>query len=547
MSKKDLNNLYMSLIIALGATICFFSAYNFSSVALGRIDERFVLLALITITLGHYLTVRVPRLTSQITVSDTFIFLTLLLYGGEAAILLAALEAFCASLRFSRKPITILFNSAVMACATFITVWAIRFQFGSVTDLPRSGYSAPLITALCVMAIVQYIANSGLVAIQAALKLNQPVWQTWRKYYLWTSITYFAGASAAGITAKLVYAVGFYSVIVTSPIIAIIFLTYESYRKNIEVSVAQVEQAERHAAELSQHLTERQRAEEERDRLLVREQEARAEAEAANRMKDEFLAMVTHELRTPLTPILGWVQMLRANELDAATAASALESIERAARDQERIVNDLLDASQIVRGKLHLETRQLNLAQIVQASLDVVRPAAEAKDILIACTYDSTLAVSGDGGRLRQVMWNLLSNAVKFTPSGGRVDVELKSDGPYATIRVSDTGMGISSDFLPRVFGPFFQAEASNNSGLGGLGLGLAIVRYLVEMHGGTVRAESPGAGCGATFAVRLPLYPSCYQTQYSNQVYSTKEDRSAHKNGIALSEPLMVREQRPA
>lgn len=507
MSRGVRTKLYMWLVIIAGLAVWLFSSYKFVSLTPGQVDWRVLLVALITVVLGPYLIVRIPRLTSQITVSDTFIFLTMLLYGGEAAILLAALEALCSSLRFSRKPITILFNSSVMACSTFLTVWVLRFSFGSLLELPRNGYSGTFLIALCVMALVQYITNSGLVAVAAALRLEKPIWQTWTSHYLWTSITYFGGASAAGIISRLVNVVGFYAIIVVTPIIAIIFLTYRTYRRNIETSAAQTEQAQRHADELSLYIAGRQRAEEERDRLLVREQEARAEAEAANRLKDEFLAMVSHELRTPLTPILGWIQMLREEEVDKTTLAMALESSERAAKAQERIINDLLDVSRIVRDKLHLEIKQTNLISVIEAALEIVRPGAESKDILIQCTYDSSAAqIFGDGGRLKQVVWNLLANAVKFTPVGGRIEVELKRVAAYAQIQVSDSGMGISADFLPHVFEQFSQADVSTTKGLGGLGLGLTITRRLVELHDGTIRVDSPGLGQGATFTVSLPI-----------------------------------------
>jgi signal transduction histidine kinase len=533
---------YMYLIIALGVGACALSVYKFTSVSLTRIDGRFLLLVLITLFLGPYLTVKIPRLTSQVTVSDTFIFLTMLLYGGEAAILLAALEALCSSMRFSRKALTIAFNFSVMAFSTFLTVLILRTSFGPTVDIARSEYSAGIIVALCIMALSQYGFNSSFVAIQTALKLDKPVWQTWSKYYLWTSITYFAGASTAGIIARLVNTVGFYSIIVTTPIIAIIFLTYRTYRRNIEASAAQIELAERHAEELSRFIAELKHAEEERDRLLEREQEARAEAEAANRMKDDFLAMVSHELRTPLTPILGWVHMLRTETVDPETLATALASTERAARAQEIIINDLLDVSRIVRGELHLDLTEVNLEHVVESALEVIRPAAKAKDIPIGCHFNgSALTVSGDDGRLRQVVWNLLSNAVKFTPVGGEVEITLERVGSTAQIWVIDSGMGISADFLPHVFERFRQARTATSGGLGGLGLGLAITKYLAELHGGTVQANSGGHGHGATFVVSLPLTSQCNSVSDLRPTESTQMDPSMFGNNASLRPSAFV------
>jgi signal transduction histidine kinase len=531
-NKKAFSKLYLWFVIAVGSTVCSYSFLGFLKQPPGA---EFFILALFAIVLGPFLIVRIPHLTSQITVSDTFIFLTLLLYGADAAILLAALEALTASLRFSRKEITILFNCAAMAIATFLTSLVLTICFGSVLELSRVGFSASSLAALCVMALVQYFSNTGLVALAAALRLERPIGQTWSKHYLWTSITYIGGASAAAIVAHLINARGFYSVIVTIPIVAVIFLTYRTYRQNLDVAAAHAEQAERHAEQLSLYIAERQKAESERDQLFVREQNARAEAEKANRMKDEFLAMVTHELRTPLTPILGWIRMLRRDELDVELVGGALESIERAAKYQESIINDLLDVSRIVRGKLHLESREIYLSQVIEASLEVVRPAADAKNITINCTNNSpAMLVSGDSRRLKQVMWNVLSNAVKFTPLGGRIDLKIQPKGSYAHIRVTDNGAGIRPDFLPYVFDRFRQDDTRSNEGLGGLGLGLALVRYLTEMHGGNVTAQSLGVGHGATFVIRLPLVNSSACAQSFKSLHAPAGNSNSFSNEIA-------------
>ncbi|MEI1375127.1 ATP-binding protein [Nostoc sp. UHCC 0926] len=238
-----------------------------------------------------------------------------------------------------------------------------------------------------------------------------------------------------------------------------------------------------------------------------REQAARADAEAANRMKDEFLATLSHELRTPLNAILGWMQLLRSRKFDETSTGQALETIERNTRSLAQLIEDVLDVSRIIRGTLHLNTHQVKLVPVVEAAIDTVRPAAEAKEISIKCKFDPELGVVvGDTNRLQQVVWNLLSNAVRFTPEGGRVDVQLERIESYVQIRVSDTGAGIAAEFLPHVFERFRQADSSRTRSHGGLGLGLAIVRHLVELHGGTVSAESLGIGQGATFIVNLPM-----------------------------------------
>lgn len=269
-------------------------------------------------------------------------------------------------------------------------------------------------------------------------------------------------------------------------------------------------------------ITEQKRAEKEREQLLAREQAARVEAEAANRVKDEFVAVLSHELRTPLSAILGWARLLSSGNLDEATFARALETIQRNAKLQAQMIDDLLDISRIITGKLQLDTRPITLAPIIEAAIDSVQPAADAKNIEIQMmpTYENEL-VLGDSDRLQQIVWNLLSNAVKFTPDGGRVRVQVKYEPSHARIIVSDTGKGISAEFSPHVFDRFSQADTGSKRRSRGLGLGLAIVRHLVELHGGTVSVESPGEGQGATFTVRLPLMISHRDTSGSKRLFA--------------------------
>lgn len=260
---------------------------------------------------------------------------------------------------------------------------------------------------------------------------------------------------------------------------------------------------------ISHDMTERRRAEEERLER-AREQAARAEAEEANRMKDLFLATLSHELRTPLISILGWAIMIDEGGIDEATTREGIETIRRNAEQQRHIIDDILDASRIIAGKLHLETRYVELSQVVRAAVDVVRPAAEAKGLRLSCDLEPHKgSVSADTQRLQQVFWNLLSNAVKFTPAGGEVCVEVEQLPQHVRVTVRDTGRGIGPDFLPYVFERFRQADSSPSRAHGGLGLGLSIVKYLVEMHGGSVGAYSAGQGQGAAFNVDLPLAPA--------------------------------------
>jgi signal transduction histidine kinase len=230
----------------------------------------------------------------------------------------------------------------------------------------------------------------------------------------------------------------------------------------------------------------------------------------ANRLKDEFVAMISHELRTPLTPILGGIYMIRSEPQNDALFARALDLIERNAKTQVKIVDDLLDISRALSGKLRLNMEPVDLSRVVHAALETVRPASEAKSIFIDIRLTAPSGVvSGDADRLQQVVWNLLANSVKFTPHAGRISVELTEKNGHAEIRVSDTGIGIEAQFLPHVFERFRQANTSRTRPHGGLGLGLAIVRHLVESHGGTIQAQSSGDQQGATFVVRLPLRPA--------------------------------------
>jgi len=281
-------------------------------------------------------------------------------------------------------------------------------------------------------------------------------------------------------------------------------------------------------------ITERKQAEEARA-SFIREQEARRQAEAANRMKDEFLATLSHELRTPLNSMLGWAKLLRSRKFDEKTTARALETIERNAKMQAQLIEDILDVSRIIRGKLHLNLRPVNLVRIIESAMDGVRPSAEAKGIdlsfVISANEPSNVGkrqkavksaeagkpensknqhpkflVAGDSDRLHQIVFNLLTNAIKFTPEAGKVEVQLKRDRTYAQVTVTDTGLGISREFLPYIFDRFRQADSTTTRSHGGLGLGLAIVRHLVELHQGLVHADSPGEGLGATFTIKLPL-----------------------------------------
>ena len=303
--------------------------------------------------------------------------------------------------------------------------------------------------------------------------------------------------------------------------------------------------ARRRQYDVREHLDGETRSREERERLLMLEQTARAEAETASRLKDEFLATVSHELRTPLTAVLGWIHILRGGRLDEQSAARALEVIERNARSQNQLIEDLLDVSRIITGKLRLDVRPLDPASFIESAIEAVLPAAEAKGIHLQQSLNNGVSsISGDPARLQQVVWNLLSNAIKFTPRGGRVEVRLERINSHIEISVADSGDGIKKEFLPFVFDRFRQADGTTSRQYGGLGLGLAIVRHLVELHGGTVKADSSGEGEGSVFTVTIPLLPVYQRELKSEQQQGAERDAQPaveYPDNLAGLEVLVV------
>jgi signal transduction histidine kinase len=302
-------------------------------------------------------------------------------------------------------------------------------------------------------------------------------------------------------------------------------------KHRLERLVPSVRRALREAAEREA----RKHAEQERELSLKREKEARLKAEEASRLKDEFLATVSHELRTPLNAIYGWATMLRSGKLNAANAANAIEIIERNARIQIQLIEDLLDVSRMMTGNLRLTIEAVEPVSVIRAAIDVVRPAAEVKNIEIVTDFDSRVKmIFADAARLQQIIWNLLSNAVKFTPNGGRVTVRLRlMPDSNIEISVTDTGEGIAPDFLPHIFERFRQAEQATTRVHGGLGLGLAIVKNLAEMHGGSVTAESEGLGRGATLSIILP------QPTFADDANECASDGVASQTTAASEKPL--------
>jgi signal transduction histidine kinase/ActR/RegA family two-component response regulator len=498
----------MWLIISLGALASAFSVYHLS---LANLDLRFLMLALITLGLGSRLSIQIPQLSSHISVSDTLIFLTMLLYGGDAAILLAAAEAFCSSLRFSKKAMTITFNSAVMACTTFITVWTLRFCFGPIIELPHGDFSANFISALCVMALVQYIANSGLVAVLAACKTDQPVWHTWTKYYLWTSVTYFAGASAAGIIAKLVAVVGFYAVTVTIPIIVFVYFTYRTYLKNIEVMAAaakaaarteaaasQAEQAERHVEELNHYIAEQER---------IREQFSQVEKMSA---LGELASGVAHDFNNTLAGILGRAQLLLGTK-DPVKIENGLKIIIKTAKDGAKTIKRIQD---FARQRRDHDFQPVDMSQLLLDVGEITRPRwkdrAEAANVHISLDLQlrCNALIMGDESELREVLVNMVFNAVDAMPKGGTLTLSARQIDGSVEISVSDTGMGMSEEVRLRIFDPFFTTKGKT-----GMGLGLAVGYGIIRRHEGTVEVESE-TGRGTSFRIKLPVARGAIKNQ---------------------------------
>ena len=306
-------------------------------------------------------------------------------------------------------------------------------------------------------------------------------------------------------------------------------------------------EAQSHAAELRVEMAVRKQAEEERAQLLIREQAARLAAEEANLTKDEFLATLSHELRTPLTAILGWSQIVRRGKLDTAQLSRALETIERNARSQSELINDLLDVSRIITGKLEIDHQAVDLSTVIEAAIDSVRPAAEAKQIGFETEMESLACpILGDTNRLQQVFWNLFSNAVKFTPKGGRVKVTGERRDSQVSISVTDNGMGIAPEFLPYIFDRFRQADASTSRAQGGLGLGLAIVRHLVELHDGKVEVTSEGTDKGSTFTVSLPIAFTADSVDSKYELLQPENNRGGLSSVILEGLKILVVDDEP-
>jgi signal transduction histidine kinase/CheY-like chemotaxis protein len=469
---------------------CLTFLYSFSRLNLDNFDSRFAILVAMALLLTSRITVPIPRFSSQISVSDTFVFLVLLLYGAPAAIIVGAVEAFLSSLRFSRKRSIVAFNWASAAVSICTTSSVLEAMYGDIMALREQPLTARFLAAICTMALVHYVANSGIVAIGAALKHNEPIWQTWRKHYLWTSITYFAGALAAGVIAALVYFIGAYAFVITLPIIAIVFLTYRTYLRHVETSAAQAAQAEKHVKELSHYISEQER---------IREQFSQMEKLSA---LGELASGVAHDFNNTLAGILGRAQLLQRTS-DPEKLRRGLDIIIKTAEDGAKTVKRIQD---FARQRRDHDFELVSIDQILMDASEITRPrwknCAEASNIHISVELEigSSAMVMGDDSELREVLVNMVFNAIDAMPEGGTLKLSSRTLGDKVTITVADTGVGMYPEVRSRIFDPFFTTK-----GKAGLGLGLAVSFGIIRRHGGNIEVESQ-YGKGTEFRVRLPV-----------------------------------------
>jgi signal transduction histidine kinase len=506
MDKQRFVRPYMWGFIAAGACIAVYCAAN---LPFARLDLRLVPLVAVTLLVSSRFCIPIPRTTGQISFSDAFIFLTMLLYGGEVGVLLAAVELFAAS-RLGRKQFsmfTSFFNAAMMACSTFITVVVLRLLFGPITALAEGEFTATFVAALCVMALVHYVANSTIAAVDTSLKANEPLWATWRNKYLWASITYFAGASSAGLIVKLVSTAGLYALVAAAPIIVIVYLTYRTYLENInamaeaakaeaaaearaEAAAEQAEQASRHVEELSHYIAEQER---------IREQYAQMEKLSA---LGELASGVAHDFNNTLAGILGRAQLLLSTK-DPEKIEAGLQLIIKTAKDGAKTIKRIQD---FARQRRDHDFQPVSVDQLLLDVREITRPRwksrAESENVHITLELKlgtDDARVMGDESELREVLINMVFNAVDAMPEGGTLTLSTREAGGQIEIAVSDTGEGMSDEVRPRVFDPFFTTK-----GKAGMGLGLAVSYGIIRRHEGSVSVHSE-SGRGTSFRILLP------------------------------------------
>lgn len=483
--------LYVALVIVAGTTVLM--------AWLPRGYPRPVLfvmvLAAACLTAAWKVNLPIP-LTSGSTLSVSYAakMMALLLLGPRHAVIIAVAGALTQCTYKARQPYPVyrtVFSMAAEAltmAGTCVAYFVLGGPSGSF-DISILALAKPLIGAIS----IYFLFNTGLVAGAIALSTNQPMTKVWCNDFLWSGVTFMVAGSAGAMAAIVINRGDFW---IAMLLLLPIYLTHRTY----QLFVARLDDQQRHMAEM-------RRMHEARHELLEREQGARASAEQANRLKDQFLAIVSHELRTPLNAILGWTDMLRKGIVDEGRRERAYQVVYDSAQRQAQLIDELLDIARIVSGKMRLELAPVDLRGVVREALQVVQPAADAKSIHITLDADPSIGpIDVDRARFQQIAWNLLSNAIKFTPQDGAVRVRLRQSDNCVELIVADTGQGIPDGFMASVFEPFRQADESTTRANGGLGLGLSIVKHLVEAHGGTVSVQSDGHDRGTTFTVRLPI-----------------------------------------
>ena len=477
------------LWVITGAGILAF-VYNLWHLEFTKVDSGFVILVGMTLLVASQISVPIPRFSSQISVSDTFVFLLLLLYGAPAAVTIGAIEASLSSLRFAKKPQIVAFNFSCSAISICVTGDILRLLFGNVVALRAAPITGTFFVAICTMALTQYVINSGLVAIGSAFKANEPIWQTWQKHYLWSSITYFSGAIAAAVIAVLVHFMGAYAFVITLPIIAIVFLTYRTYLKNVETSASQAAQAEKHVKELSHYIAEQER---------IREQFSQMEKLSA---LGELASGVAHDFNNTLAGILGRAQLLQRTD-DPEKLKRGLDIIIKTAEDGAKTVKRIQD---FARQRRDHDFELVSIDQILMDASEITRPrwknCAEASNIHITLNLavGSNVMVMGDDSELREVLVNMVFNAIDAMPEGGTLTLSTTTFDQSVVIKIVDTGVGMYPEVRSRIFDPSFTTK-----GNAGLGLGLAVSFGIIRRHGGNVEVDSQ-YGNGTEFRITLPI-----------------------------------------
>ncbi|MET0648671.1 MAG: response regulator [Pyrinomonadaceae bacterium] len=495
---------FMALTGAAGVAVCIFSAWG---LRWSQLDWSFAAVALVTVCVGARAIVKIPRVKGEVTATDTFIFLTVLLYDGEAAILLAVVEALLSSLRITKTWLTVFFNVGLMGCSTFAAVWAARALFGHIPDAVAGEFTARSVGLLCALALVQYATNSGLAAVREALRDSKSVWRTWRESYLWISVTTVAAASAAMIAARLINATGIYAVILILPIVAVVVFAYQTYLKNVEAAEAQAVQARLYVKELSRYVEEQER---------IRVQFTQVEKLSA---VGSLASGVAHDFNNCLAVIRGRAELMLKHAPDP-QVRRGLELIVQSAHDGAQTVKRIQD---FARQRQARDFESVSVDKLLSDVSEITRPRwkgkAEAAGIHIdfAVSNRSGAHVLGDASELRDVLVNMIFNAVDAMPGGGRLALAAELRDEKVIVTVEDTGGGMSPEVRSRVFDPFFTTK-----GVEGMGLGLSVSYGVIRRHNGTIRVESE-VGRGSTFRVILP------PVSYVGSSVGAGEEEGAH------------------